>query len=341
MSLNGRTVIFRADGGHQRGLGHLMRCLAFADGVAAAGGRAILASVSPLAEVAEQFKARGFALLDLPGVPQHDCTILAQQSADWLVIDSYDIAPEDRAQLAASTKCLAVIDDAADDGPYAADVLINPNPGVGRSDYLDQSAVSHFALGAEFVLIRSDMLAAKQQRTFKRADQLCISGGGSDPSGAAQQSLELLNQMTERLLKIRLIVGPLAQNRAAIEALANASAHHVEIVTATRAVQDHLNWADAAIVAAGTLQWEAAYLGCPFISLVIADNQARGAQAFAHAAGSISLDWRRDVDAAVFKSAIGQLLNDTSMRQAMSEKAAQLIDGQGAQRLAALLAQIV
>lgn len=331
MSLQNKTVVLRADGSEERGIGHLMRCLALADGIAGVGGRALLASTAMPDAVAALYQARGIEILQL-GTPERHAEQMGALAPEWLVFDSYDISAAERAALARTAQHIAVIDDTHDNGPYEADLVINPNPFSDPSRYGDTSAA--LAVGTDYVLLRSEVLRAKRQQPAAGGLKVLISCGGSDPTKAADTCLAILAERQGPPLTVHILAGPLAQSAVALEA----GDHDVTMLRASTAIQDHLNWADVAILAAGTTQWEAAYLGCPFIALIVADNQAGGAQAFAQAGGSLVLDWRGERPAAPFLAAFESLQRDGA-QQAM--RAQSLIDGYGAQRVAALMGQIV
>jgi UDP-2,4-diacetamido-2,4,6-trideoxy-beta-L-altropyranose hydrolase len=329
-------VIFRADGGHKRGLGHLMRCLALADACAEEGASVFFGASEMPPAVQAQIAQRDYQQIKLLGHADKDTAALSLIEADWLVIDSYDIDAGHRSALAPAAKKLAIIDDAYDNGPYNADLLINPNPGatLGRYDALPATQVQ--AIGANYVFIRRDILSARRPRTYTQASKLLISCGGSDPSNAAQSCLEILAGFTAQPLEIQLLLGPAAKDENSGRNL-RCGPHSVHLLKAPQPVEQLLNWADAAILAAGTTQWEAAYLGCPFLALIVAGNQAPGAQFFAQQGASIALDWRHDRCAIDFLAGMERLLGDVRSRADQAGKAQELIDGQGAARLAAML----
>lgn len=327
MGLSGKKIIFRADGGPKRGIGHLMRCLALADGAADLGGQVWLASRDVPEMVRGLFQARGYQVFGA----ERGIEALA---ADWLVVDNYDIDAAERQQLAGAASKLAIIDDAGDNGPYEADLLINPNPFASQNLYAPANSA---AIGAPHVLLRREILEAKQPRHFGDAQKILVSCGGSDPAKAAIDVLALLERLRDVPLHIRMLLGPLGTD---LQYTAH-STHTITIVRGARDMEMHLNWADIAILAAGTTQWEAAYLGCPFIALIIADNQLNGARGFAEAGGSMAIDWRAERHPGTFLKAFQSLQRDAKAREVMSRCAQSLIDGQGAARIAGRMAQMV
>lgn len=313
-----------------------MRGLALADACAETGAEVFFAASEVPHAVLAQITQCGYHHIEVLGEVQRDAEILEPIEADWLIIDSYDIDAAHRSALAHTAKKLAVIDDVYDNGPYDADLLINPNPGAALKRYGALPARQVQAIGAEYVFMRQDILAAQRARKYTQASKLLISCGGSDPTKAAQSCLEFLTGFTARSLDIQVLLGPAAKNENSDSDL-RCGPHSVHVLRAPQPVEQLLNWADAAILAAGTTQWEAAYLGCPFLSLIVADNQAPGAQFFAQQGASIVLDWRRERHASDFLGGMERLIGEARGRADQASKAQDLVDGQGAARLAAML----
>lgn len=335
MSLAGRKIILRADASHARGIGHVMRCMALGDQLQAAGAQLCFAAASLPEATERQIIARGHQVLRLPGGAESDLAALKNINAHWLVVDSYDIDAADRARLAQAAPRMAIIDDVCDNGPYDADLLINPNPGAHLADYQPALQGARHAIGAAYVLLRPEIIAAKTARSFHAKGNVFISCGGSDPTNAAQRCLDYLSAFDAARLEIEVLLGPAAKTPG-IENAAKQNPHKVRLLGATQSIEKQLNWADVALLAAGTTQWEAAYLGCPFIALAVADNQLPGAQHFARQCGSSLLDWRSTQDSISFIAAFSDLYGNAALCEHRAATGQRLIDGQGAQRAAAL-----
>jgi spore coat polysaccharide biosynthesis predicted glycosyltransferase SpsG len=93
--------------------------------------------------------------------------------------------------------------------------------------------------------------------------------------------------------------------------------------------------ADLAIGAAGSTSWERCCMGLPTLQLVLAENQRPIADALGRAGAAHLLDPVALRSSLV--AAMEQLIGDTTMLLRMSNIAAQLVDGHGAERVACLL----
>jgi len=93
--------------------------------------------------------------------------------------------------------------------------------------------------------------------------------------------------------------------------------------------------ADLVVVGAGTMKFEAACVGRPAVILAVADDQLPGAPIYAQTRAALYCGDGRTIDPAVVRAAVAGLVADEPGRRAMGRRAAELIDGQGAARIAA------
>ena len=98
-------------------------------------------------------------------------------------------------------------------------------------------------------------------------------------------------------------------------------------------------WADIAVTAGGSTCWELACVGLPALALVIAENQRVIAEEASAAGLVFNLGSHQEVTIDRIASSIDGLLYSTFRRLRMSERGRALVDGKGADRVAALLLQ--
>jgi spore coat polysaccharide biosynthesis predicted glycosyltransferase SpsG len=91
--------------------------------------------------------------------------------------------------------------------------------------------------------------------------------------------------------------------------------------------------ADLVICAAGSTCWEAAHLGIPALTLVVADNQMRVAAGLSEAGVVRNAGWFHAVSDAALAAAIASLVRDGAARAEMSGRGRALVDGRGADRV--------
>jgi UDP-2,4-diacetamido-2,4,6-trideoxy-beta-L-altropyranose hydrolase len=98
-------------------------------------------------------------------------------------------------------------------------------------------------------------------------------------------------------------------------------------------------WADIAVTGAGSTCWELACMGLPALALVIAENQRAIAEELSAAGVIFNLGSHQEVSAERIASIIDGLLYSSFRRLRMSQRGRALVDGQGAERVAAVLSQ--
>lgn len=198
MGMKRKRVLFRATGGPGTGWGHVMRCLALADGLRRARWDVSFRLEDSSPDVA-RFVSREFPVVD------------ARAPCDWAVFDSYALGEGDRRQVLETDMKLLCIDDQAR-GRFSADVILNANPGARASEYRC-ARPTRLLLGSRYCLLRAPFrrrMPAK--RIAKRARRLLVSFGGTDPLRMADRVLSALPSGFE----VRVLRGATASETAAL-----------------------------------------------------------------------------------------------------------------------------
>ena len=213
-------LLVRADANEAIGTGHVMRCLALAQGWRARGGVVTLLSVSLKPALRERVEDAGVILREIPRPhPESDdlrtiLRALHDASADttqipWVVLDGYHFDPLYQS-LARSSGCrLLVIDDTGHLPRYDADVILNNALHSERLRYhTGRGALT--LLGTRYTLLRSEFQRSRGSRRSipERAKKILVSLGGSDPHNFTQTVIRALQQLNLPDLEARVIVGP-------------------------------------------------------------------------------------------------------------------------------------
>jgi spore coat polysaccharide biosynthesis predicted glycosyltransferase SpsG len=103
---------------------------------------------------------------------------------------------------------------------------------------------------------------------------------------------------------------------------------------------DRLAAAELVLLGAGTMKFEAACLGRAAILVAVADDQLVVGPTFAGTGAAIYLGDGRTIPAGRVRAAIEELLADRERRTALGRRAAEVVDGRGAERLAEAIARI-
>ena len=99
--------------------------------------------------------------------------------------------------------------------------------------------------------------------------------------------------------------------------------------------------ADVVVVGAGTMKFEVAAIGRPALLLAVADDQLPVGPPFAATGAARWLGDGRTIDPEAVRRAVAALLDDGPAREAMATTARRVVDGNGADRLAAEIVALV
>ena len=99
--------------------------------------------------------------------------------------------------------------------------------------------------------------------------------------------------------------------------------------------------ADLVVLGAGTMKFEAAFLGRPAVLLAAADDQLAVGPAFAASEAAAYLGDGRTIAPADVAASIAALIGDPAKRRAMGRRAREVVDGGGGARLASAILSLV
>ena len=356
------TVYFRADASATIGSGHVMRCMTLADRVLSSGQKTHFLCRSLPQSLHELLISKGHAVTMLTATAQpntigtlahsawlgvaqtqdaSDCQdVIGSQKADWIVVDHYALDAEWEGLLRSNCDQLLVIDDLAD-RKHDCDVLLDQNLGRTSVDYarlvpeqtLKLIGPKHALLRPEFAAVR---LASLERRKGGEVKRLLISLGGFDHDNVTGKVLNALAQSNlPKECVITVVMGSQAPWLKDVKAIAAAMPQKTDVLVDVKDMASVMSNADLAIGAAGGTAWERACLGLPTLMFVLAENQETGARGLADEGCAILLQ----ADETLVESLNAALdkLQDFSAFEVMCQASADLTNGQGATRLAALM----
>lgn len=358
-------VSLRVDASTIIGTGHLRRCLSLAQALVEQGAE-VNVLVRHLDEVAPQVLS-GAAVsaginvhwLPAPAVPYvpgadgpphqawagvswaQDATdtiaALCDDLPDWLVVDHYAFDARWHASVRQGLKCrLLAIDDMADRA-LDVDALLDQNWDIDhRTKYAPcLRRKPRWLTGPRYALLSAAYRTAPRYRFHDQVRSLGIFVGGTDPGGASAQVLKICRRSG--------FAGPIAI------VSTSANPHLAELraaCAATPATSLTLDEPDLAaffarhdlqIGAGGGATWERCCIGVPTIGLVLAANQMAVVPALDELGvlRAARLDGDSDSsDLPALTQVLAALLADPDARRSLGERAALLVDGRGAQRVA-------
>ena len=336
-------VLFRANAGPGIGLGHLHRSLALAAVLTVSDVESVFLlneDTPSLGWVREQ----GFPVVSLG------------HTESWTEVDS--LATEKTASIAGCDA--VVVDDHEAGGPYLArlreagmyviardDLALHPFPckmvinGNADAESLPYSSVSgdtSYLLGPSYIVLKEEFWKPVSPRLPECVGNVLLILGGTDQYELMPEILRLLDEVAGDF-SVTAVVGPYFHNAEAVEVAASRARRSTKVISSPRDVCSLMLEADLAISAAGQTLYELAAVGCPTIAVAVASNQLGQLRALADA-GTVAMAGDATSDKDVMDgigSTVNALLADANARNAMSVTGQQLVDGQGAKRVAAAI----
>jgi UDP-2,4-diacetamido-2,4,6-trideoxy-beta-L-altropyranose hydrolase len=316
--------VLRADASPAIGGGHVMRCLAVAEALAAVEMRVAFACSPETAAVVPalgRWEVRG-------PEPTAD--------ADCVLIDGYALGADVAQAWADAGAAVAVLDDAPE-RPRPCVLRIDPTPGRSPAEYAAVAPGARVLLGPAFAPMRAAFARLRPATLARRArggpvQVVLVSLGLTDAASLAPAAAEAaLGAFPSASVDVA--VGPGAASLSELRALA-ADQRRLTLHVDASDMAELTAGADLAIGAAGVSGWERCALGLPSVALAVADNQRANAAAL-QASGAATIV----ADVGAVGPALATLAAP-SARRAMAQAAAALCDGRGAERIAAALIEL-
>lgn len=348
-------VAIRVDASAAIGTGHLKRCLSLAQALTEAGADvrfvcraldAVAATVlgnSGIPTLWLSAPAQAFTSApDAPphaawaGVPQvQDADDTAQTLADWrpdtVVVDHYAFDARWHQAVRDALGCrLLVIDDTADRA-LDADALLDHNWAPNhRAKYAGRLLREPLWLcGPRFALLANAYQGAARYRFHGAVRSMGIFMGGTDPGGVSARVLTACRRAGFK--------GPVEVVSTSANPQLTALRDACQRDGNTTLSLDQPDLAaffarhDLQIGAGGGATWERCCIGAPTVALALVANQS------AVVPGLAALGAVRAADEATLPGVLRELITDPAARQSLAGRAAALVDGRGAQRVALAL----
>jgi len=340
-------VLVRADASNQIGSGHIMRCLALAEGLRPQATDVHFVCRQLPGEMHALIEAKGFRCSLLPADDpdseasldqDRDAELCASLSGavDWTIVDHYAIDRRWERAMRPHCRRLMVIDDLVDRA-HDCDVLLDQSFGRKPDDYAQLVGADCSVLaGTDYALLRPEF-AANRPATLARREQggeirhVLVSMGGFDPDNKAREVLEALAGTTRASeLTVTVVTGARSPD-ASLKGFAGRFGT-LDISSGVSNMAELMSAADIAAGAAGTSSWERCCLGLPALIYIYADNQ-RDIASSLEVAGAIRI-WASGTELADY---LDEFMTDASLLRSAVAAAAPICDGQGVERVVAVM----
>jgi UDP-2,4-diacetamido-2,4,6-trideoxy-beta-L-altropyranose hydrolase len=338
--MEGRTLLVRCDSSVTIGTGHAMRCLALAQAWQDAGGRAVfaMAEATPAMEERLQRESMGVARLKAePGSADdfQETIVLARgKQAPWVVVDGYCFGADYQTALKSAGLKVLFIDDNGHAEHYSADLVLNQNAHANEGFYPSRDASTRLLLGPRFAMLRREFT---EWRGWNReipavARSVLVTMGGSDPGNVTERVVRAI--LGEPSLNATVVVGGSNPHLPNLRELVAGTQRDVRLVEDVTNMPELMAKSDVAISGAGTTSLEMCFMGLPALLMVLANNQRPAAEELDQRGVAINQGEGSEIEASTLSANLTRLVDSQDTRKAMSERGKELVDGNGAERVA-------
>jgi UDP-2,4-diacetamido-2,4,6-trideoxy-beta-L-altropyranose hydrolase len=334
------TLLIRADASVAMGTGHVMRCLAVAQAWQDAGGRVAFATVEPSALMRERLLSEGIEVIPLEKQPgsADDASCVAdlvkQRSGDWVVVDGYHFDGDYQRDLKAAGLQVLYVDDNAQAGHYAADLILNQNANADESLYRNRESYTRLMLGSGYVMLRREFQPWREwtREIPEFGRKILITMGGSDPDNITLRAIEALTDARLKGLEARIVIGSSNPNFEALEQMVSRAGPGLRLQQNAHDMPGLMAWADMALIAAGGTLWELLFMGCSVLSYARGPVQGRIISELGRQGMVEDLGDPQKSDPVSLAATIGELARSPERRRRMAALGREQVDGRGARR---------
>lgn len=325
----------RVDGGYNIGLGHIQRCLALANQLKKKGAE-IFFICKENRHIKDKVEQKSFTLLELKDnlTSEKDLKstigIIRKQKINIVITDSYAINEDYLVEIRKVVPFLVSIDDLANIS-FPSDVVINQNIYAKELNYHSSTGRTKFLLGPKYALLREEFSNLGKREVNEKVKNLLITLGGSDPFNLTPRILKILDRIRQDF-KITVIIGPFFKNIVEIEKTAKEIDKKVELVYNSHKMSKIMLASDLAVTGGGTTLYEIGATGTPALAFCLAENQGENIKTMSEYGIVVNLGQGNKLIEERFYKKVDSLIENSKLRENMSELGQQLVDGKGIQR---------
>lgn len=331
-------LLIRADCGNEIGLGHIMRCRTLALAMRDLGWEPVLLTTADPGNIWSDISGAGMPWLQMDGGTAQGfktAMTVKMHGADLLIVDHYGFTMDDFTALWAAGPRLAVIDDLGD-RMLPVDAVINPNPGAVADPYAKRG-VPLCLCGETYTLVRPEVKAHAGTPIPPNGHILVTLGGGD----VQNMLIDILGGIAEAAGYSTIVatVGPACPVDRLTEWEKGGT--HRRLVRNTEALPGLISDASIAITGGGTTLWEIYCAGRPSVAVVWVENQRRTLEFIGGHRTSLAIDARSGLPIKSIADAVQRIQAEPAESVEMAARQRNVIDGEGAARVAAALTMMM
>lgn len=339
-------IWFRADGGQAIGMGHIRRCLSVAEALRELGEQVCFLVADDAAVPLLDAQGQDYRVLNSSWQkPEEELRtllpMLRESGRGVFFADSYYVTAGYLRQVR-EVMPVCCMDDMGLSG-LPVDLLINYNIFAEQSLYASGDGKTDYLLGTQYAPLRKEFQNAYQP-VREKAGRVLITTGGSDRYDLTGQILRnALETPGTRDLEYCVVSGPYNQYLPLLQALEKLH-ENVHVYKNVTQMSELMRSCDIAVTAGGSTMYELCAVGVPVICFSFVDNQEKIVEGFKEREvvcfGGNYLTQGESMIPLVTEQ-IALLHESVELRRAGSKKERELVDGQGAWRIARRLCEFM
>lgn len=339
------NVVIRADASRHIGYGHIMRCITLSEELREQGVGVTFICREDEGNLIAFIEQSGFDAHNLPsGIdPEEDAALTGEFFAnkkgqtDCLIVDHYGLGISWERYLKPYVEKIMVIDDFVD-REHLCDILLNQNYGIDAFMYDGLTPHGCKKLtGSSYALLRDQFRITRKNVSRHRHNgevkKIFIFFGGADHTNETKKAIEAAQLLDRPDLSLIVLVGGSNPHWKDIEILCGLlpnSVFYRQVYNLAPLMAD----ADLAVSAGGSNTWERCCLGLPSMVMVLAENQRIFVERLDRDGIVMNMGWFEDVTPSTIAGMMKKLIADRTMLMDMSRKSMEIVDGEGAGRVA-------
>ena len=321
-------ILFAPAASALQGWGHLMRCIAIADEVSAAGGATAFHVAGDTATAAMLLRGRH------PWRAGDVGMIATAFGAATVLLDGYHYSDEDELRLTTQGLAVAAMDDDGHTSHRYARLIINGNPHSAAPDLYMTANSAQLLLGTRYTPLRSSLTALRRPSVRIRpvVESAVVVLGGSDSTGLSDTVLDAVTAHTT----CRVVVAG-AEPRDIPPRTWGRHVQRLRWVRDPESLALSMSQSDIAISAGGMTSYELAYLGIPSVLLPVTERQAPASSELQRRGAARVVT---PPVLATLGNTLKHLCNAADEREAMALAGRAIFDGSGSRRIAQALIEL-
>ncbi len=331
----GGLAMIRCDGGGKFGYGHVKRMVALARALRDCESIGVSFAVHGTEDALAPVRRAGF---EARNISSHDAFagLVKAQKPELIVLDCRESPSLAEAEaLRGDCMLMAAIDDGSDLRLACDFAYYPPVPQAQALGWAGARTVPR--IGWEWALLGLNPHLTPA-RALGARPTLLVAMGGSDPFHLTERAARALVHL-DPTYRIRFVIGGGVKDAQQLAARIVAMKNNYETVEGADDLSTEYASADLALCAFGVTAYELAAFGVPAIYINLDDDHARSAAAFCTAGMGASLGVAAEVSDEQILGAVRTLMHNPGRRREMRSAGLATMDGGGAARIAADLAQ--